>query len=51
MAPNALSSLPASAQVDFREAGICIAFERPTAVAFHLMRLLRRPYATITVAS
>lgn len=32
------NKLPDIAQYDFREAGKCIAFERPTAAAFHLLR-------------
>jgi hypothetical protein len=32
------AKLPEVAQYDFGEAGKCIAFERPTAAAFHLMR-------------
>jgi hypothetical protein len=38
MAPSAFDRLPAMAKVDLQEAGICIAFQRPTAAAFHLMR-------------
>ena len=38
MAPKVFKSLPAIAQYDFKEAGKCIAFERPTAAAFHLLR-------------
>jgi hypothetical protein len=38
MSPGILSSLPDVAQNDFKEAGRCIAFELPTAAAFHLMR-------------
>ena len=37
-APNVLNSLPPIAQFDFGEAGKCIAFERPTAAAFHILR-------------
>ncbi len=37
-APNVFEQLSAVAQYDFREAGRCIAFERATAAAFHLMR-------------
>lgn len=37
-APNVFNSLPAIAQFDFAEAGKCIAFERPTAAAFHILR-------------
>jgi hypothetical protein len=38
MAPDVFRSLPEIAQSDFRAAGRCIAFELPTAAAFHLMR-------------
>jgi len=38
MAPDVYASLPEIAQYDLSEAGKCIAFERPTAAAFHLMR-------------
>lgn len=37
-APGAYDSLPGIAQYDLREAGQCLAFERFTASAFHLMR-------------
>lgn len=37
-APTVFEKLPTVAQYDLREAGKCIAFERPTAAAFHLMR-------------
>ena len=37
-APDVYSSLPEVAQHDFKEAGRCIAFELPTAGAFHLLR-------------
>ncbi len=37
-APDVFSKLSEIAQYDFKEAGRCIAFERATAVAFHLMR-------------
>lgn len=37
-APEVFSSLSPVAQYDITEAGRCIAFERPTAAAFHLMR-------------
>jgi hypothetical protein len=47
-APDTFDSLTAVAQYDLSEAGRCIAFERPTAAAFHLMRateeVLRRYY-------
>ncbi|MFD7129442.1 MULTISPECIES: hypothetical protein [Streptomyces] len=38
MAPGVFQELPPIAQYDFKEAGRCIAFELPTAAAFHLMR-------------
>lgn len=38
MAPDVFNSLPPIAQYDFKEAGRCIAFDVPTAAAFHLMR-------------
>ncbi len=38
MAPNVFDALPDIAQYDFGEAGKCIAFGRPTAAAFHLLR-------------
>ena len=38
MAPGVFDSLPDIAQYDLMEAGKCIAFERPTASAFHLLR-------------
>lgn len=37
-APNVFESLSSVAQYDITEAARCIAFERPTAAAFHLMR-------------
>lgn len=37
-APKSFERLPHLAQYDISEAGKCIAFERPTAAAFHLMR-------------
>lgn len=37
-APGTFAALNAVAQVDLQEAAKCIAFERPTAAAFHLMR-------------
>jgi hypothetical protein len=50
MAPNVFDSLPDIAQYDFIEAGKCIAFELPTAAAFHLLRgteaLLRHFYCS-----
>jgi hypothetical protein len=36
--PGVFNSLPEIARYDFSEAGKCIAFERPTAAAFHLLR-------------
>ena len=48
LAPGAFASLTETAQYDLSEAAKCIAFERPTASAFHLMRateeMLRRYY-------
>jgi len=38
LAPQAFGSFPALARFDIAEAGKCIAFERPTAAAFHLLR-------------
>lgn len=38
MAPDVFELLPIIAQYDFSEAGKCIAFERATAAAFHLLR-------------
>lgn len=35
---NTFEKLPDIAQLDFKEAGKCVAFERSTAAAFHLMR-------------
>ncbi|WP_421858593.1 hypothetical protein [Marinobacter salarius] len=37
-APNIYINLPEIAQYDFSEGGKCIAFERPTAAAFHILR-------------
>ncbi len=37
-APNVFNLLPEVAKYDFNEAGKCIAFERSTAAAFHLLR-------------
>jgi hypothetical protein len=37
-APNVLLSCSEIARYDFAEAGKCIAFERPTAAAFHILR-------------
>lgn len=36
--PETYPKLPGIAKVDISEAGLCIAFERPTAAAFHLLR-------------
>ncbi|MEQ1799276.1 MAG: HEPN domain-containing protein, partial [Lacibacter sp.] len=36
--PTIYSNLPQMAQYDFNEAGKCIAFERSTAAAFHILR-------------
>lgn len=38
MSPEIFDTLPEVARYDFGEAGRCIAFEAPTAAAFHLMR-------------
>jgi hypothetical protein len=38
MAPKVFDSLPEVAKYDFTECGKCIAFERPTAAAFHILR-------------
>jgi len=37
-APDIFGALPEIARYDFTEAGKCIAFERPTATAFHILR-------------
>lgn len=51
MAPGVFESLPDVAQYDLMEAGKCIAFERPTAAAFHLLRgteaMLRHFYCSV----
>jgi len=36
--PDTFNKLPEIAKYDFQEAGRCIAFERPTAAAFHILR-------------
>lgn len=36
--PGVFESLPEISKYDFKEAGICIAFERSTAAAFHILR-------------
>ncbi len=38
MAPGIYDSMPSVARFDFDEAGKCIAFEMPTAAAFHILR-------------
>lgn len=38
LTPGVFSKLPAIAQFDLTEGGKCIAFERPTAAAFHILR-------------
>lgn len=49
--PNVFSALPDITKYDLMEAGKCIAFERPTAAAFHLLRgtesVLRFFYCTL----
>ena len=51
MAPGVFDAMPEIARYDFGEAGKCIAFERPTAAAFHLLRgteaVLRHFYCSI----
>jgi hypothetical protein len=51
MSPGIFNKLPDIAKYDFGEAGRCIAFEAPTAAAFHLMRgtedVLRYFYCSI----
>jgi len=51
LAPNIFNSLSDIARYDFVEAGQCIAFERPTAAAFHLLRatedILRQLYCLL----
>lgn len=51
MAPKVFNKLPEIAIKDFDEAGKCIAFERSTAAAFHLLRatesVLRNYYLSI----
>jgi hypothetical protein len=51
MAPGVFDALPDVAQYDLAEAGRCIAFELPTAAAFHLLRatesVLRHFYCCI----
>lgn len=38
LSPGVFASLPDVARYDFEECGKCIAFERPTAAAFHMLR-------------
>jgi len=38
LAPGVFGKIPELARFDLAEAGMCIAFERPTAAAFHLLR-------------
>lgn len=51
MSPGIFSSLPEITQYDLIEAGKCVAFEIPTAAAFHLLRateaVLRHFYCTL----
>ena len=51
MSPGLFSALPEITKYDLMEAGKCIAFERPTAAAFHLLRgteaVLRHFYCTL----
>ncbi len=51
MAPGVFRALPPITQYDLSEAGNCIAFDRPTAAAFHLLRateaVLRHFYFTL----
>jgi hypothetical protein len=51
MSPGIFLALPPITQYDLTEAGKCIAFERPTAAAFHLLRgteaVLRHFYCTL----
>lgn len=51
LAPGVFHSLPDIAQYDLMEAGKCIAFERPTAAAFHMLRateaVLRQFYCSV----
>lgn len=50
-APTVFDALPEPARYDLNEAGKCIAFERPTAAAFHILRapegVLRFYYQTM----
>lgn len=51
MAPSVFDAMPYIAQIDFGEAGKCVAFERSTAAAFHVLRgtedVLRQFYVSI----
>jgi len=51
LAPGVFHSLPDIAQYDLMEAGKCIAFEHPTAAAFHMLRgteaVLRQFYCSV----
>jgi len=51
MRPGVFTDLPEVARCDLEEAGKCIAFERPTAAAFHLLRgteaVLRSYYSRV----
>ncbi|MCH8823689.1 MAG: hypothetical protein IH984_09305 [Planctomycetes bacterium] len=51
LAPKVFGKLPSIAQFDLAEAAKCIAFERPTAAAFHILRatedVLRDFYKTL----
>lgn len=51
MAPKVFDAMPYIAQIDFDESGKCVAFERSTAAAFHLLRgtedVLRQFYRSI----
>lgn len=55
MAPGVFDVLPEIAQYDFQEAGKCIAFELPTAAAFHIVRgtegVLKQFYCSIVKRS
>jgi hypothetical protein len=51
LAPGVFARLPEIARTDLQEAGMCIAFTRPTAAAFHLLRateaVLRQYYCGV----
>ena len=36
--PKVFEACPETARYDFKEAGLCVAFELPTAAAFHILR-------------